>query len=151
MFNFNPFPSSGPNACVFDGVASLQCITNVFPVILSVAITFAFIACLVLIVYSGVKFITSGGDEKQVEGAKKTLTYSIIGMVVVLSSFFIVQLIARQTGVECLTKFGFENCRTNPAPTVPPGAKFCDSTHPCIPANKYVCQYYGGVGFCTPK
>ena len=48
------------------------------------------------------KFITSGGDPKQAEGARKTLTFAIIGLMVVVFSFAIVNLVAKTTGVGCL-------------------------------------------------
>lgn len=102
----NPFETCAPN-----GVATLNCVPNIFPTILTLAIVLAFIAALILIIFSGIKFITSGGDEKQVEGARKTLTFAIIGLVVVLASFFIVQTIGRQTGVNCISVFGFNSCQ----------------------------------------
>lgn len=97
---------------IADNVASIEC----FPVIVGNVIFWllilAGIVALVLIIISGFKFVTSGGEAKQAEGARKTLTYAIIGLVVVLLSFAIVATIAQVTGVRksCLTKFGFGQC-----------------------------------------
>lgn len=127
----DPF-TTGPNGCVVNGVPTLQCIPNILPNIITLAIVFAFILCLILIIYSGIKFITSGGDEKQVEGAKKTLTFSIAGLILVLASFFIVQFIGKQTGVTCINSFGFNTCQNarSSCPAQPP-AGFCPTrTHP---------------------
>jgi hypothetical protein len=39
------------------------------------------------IVYAGIIYLISQGEQKQVEKAKQILTYSIIGMVVIVSAF----------------------------------------------------------------
>lgn len=55
------------------------------------------------IVLGGVQLITSAGNVKQVETAKKTLTYAIIGLIVVLLSKIILAMI---TGSILPTIFG---------------------------------------------
>lgn len=98
---------------VIDGktVATLKCIPVVFQNIVSAALLFAGIVAVILIIISGIKFLTSGGDPKQVEGARHTLTYAIIGLIVILFSFAIINLIADITGVQCIKFFGFDSCR----------------------------------------
>ena len=49
---------------------------------------------ILFIVIGGVKYITAGGNEKQVASAKSTLTYAIIGLLLVLMSSVILKLIA---------------------------------------------------------
>lgn len=97
--------------CVKGGVATLDCIGPLFQNILNTALGLSGVVALFLIVLSGIKFITSGGDAKQVEGARKTLTYAIIGLIVVFFSFFILNLISYTTGVSCIQMFGFSNCK----------------------------------------
>ncbi len=41
------------------------------------------IAAVIMIIVGGFRFITSGGNQDKVKGAKNTLTYAIIGLVVV--------------------------------------------------------------------
>lgn len=65
------------------------------------AIGFVGTVSLFLIIAAGISFITSGGG-KQVEQAKNMLTYAIIGLVIVLLSIFIVNLIGGITGVTCI-------------------------------------------------
>lgn len=88
-------------------VATLKCLPAVFQNIIVAALSFAGIIALFFLIYSGIKFINSGGDAKQVEGARQTATYAIIGLIVVLMSFFIVNLIAHVTGAKCILNFGF--------------------------------------------
>ncbi len=46
------------------------------------------------IVIGGVKLVTSAGNPKRLEDAKKTLTYAIIGLIAVLLSTVILNIIA---------------------------------------------------------
>jgi len=96
---------------ILGDVATFDCIWVVLQNVINAAFLFAGIVAVILIIYSGIKFIFSGGDAKQAEAARKTLTYAIIGFVVVLFSFFILNLISTITGVECIKFFGFKSCK----------------------------------------
>ncbi|MEX2007506.1 MAG: hypothetical protein WD992_01920 [Candidatus Levyibacteriota bacterium] len=99
-----------PNCVTQDSVATLSCIPAVFQLVLNFAFGFAGIAALFFVFFAGIKFLTSGGDAKQVEGARKTLTYAILGLVVVLLSFAVINVISQITGAECILNFGFDVC-----------------------------------------
>ena len=88
--------------CLADGAPTLQCVPMVIKVIINWSIVLAGIVALFLIIYSGIKFINSGGDPKSIDAAKKALTYALIGLIVVLLSFFIINFIATFTGVDAL-------------------------------------------------
>ena len=103
------------DACVFGddktkGVVTLQCIVPLFSTIVNWALIFAGVVALFFIIFSGYKFLTSGGDPKQTEGARKTLTWAIVGLILILMSFAIVRFVADVTGVQRITKFGFDEC-----------------------------------------
>ncbi len=49
--------------------------------------------------YSGVLFITAGGDEAKVEKAKNILLYAIVGIVVAILAFSIVSISRSITGI----------------------------------------------------
>lgn len=101
-----------PKDCVDNGVATLLCIPAIFQNIVFWLLALVGVAAIILIAYSGIKFILSGGDAKQVEGARKTFTYAIIGLVVVLFSVAILNLIAFVTGVNCFVNFlNFSACQ----------------------------------------
>lgn len=93
------------------GVATLSCLPALFVNIVNALLGLSGAVALFLVIYSGVKLITSGGEAKQVEGARKTLTYAIIGLVVVLTSFIVINLISTVTGLGCIKQFGFTNCK----------------------------------------
>lgn len=91
-------------------VPTINCLPILFQNIISAALLFVGVVAVFLIIYSGLKFISSGGDAKQTEEAQKTLTYAILGLILVLLSFFIINLIADITGAQCIKLFGFTNC-----------------------------------------
>ena len=45
------------------------------------------------IIYGGFQYMTAAGNEKQAETAKQTLTYAVIGLIVILLATVIVQLV----------------------------------------------------------
>lgn len=80
-------------------VATIADLGTVFGNVVKYALGFAGIVLFIMLLVGGFKFITSGGDPKAVEGAKKTLTYAIAGLIIILISFLILVLIQRITGV----------------------------------------------------
>ena len=86
-----------------DTPAPLSDLEVVFSKVVGVVLGFAGIAFFVLLLLSGFKFMTAGGDPKALESAKKTLTYAIGGLVVILLSYLILELIKAITGVNVTT------------------------------------------------
>ncbi len=97
----------GGKACVENGVATLNCIPAVFLNIINALLIFVGITSLVFIIFSGYKYIHSGGDPKNLESARNTLIYALVGLIVVLFAFFIRNLIFEVTQVPCVKTFGF--------------------------------------------
>ncbi len=91
-------------------IASLRCIPVVLQNLVSAALLFVGVVAVILIIYSGIKFIYSGGDQKQVAAARQIMTYAILGLVLVLSSFGIIYFISYLTNVQCITKFDLTSC-----------------------------------------
>ncbi len=87
------------------GIATLRCIPIIINNVVYAALALAGVAAVFLITISGIKFMLSGGDQLKIEQARKTLTYAIIGLVLVLGSFFIINVIATVTGASCILKF----------------------------------------------
>ncbi len=84
--------------------AVLQDLEVVFSKIVEIVLVVAGIALFIMLIMGGLKFITSGGDPKAIEGAKKTLTYAIGGIVLIALSFLILKFISTFTGVD-ITQF----------------------------------------------
>ena len=91
-------------------MATLQCLPYVVKNVIDAALIFAGSVALIMVIYSGIKMITTRGDPKQVQGAKRTLTFAILGLIIILLSFTIIRIISYVTGVECINFLGFNNC-----------------------------------------
>lgn len=56
------------------------------------------ITAVVLIIHSGLKFITSRGDPASVKSAKDTLLYAVTGLIVAILAFVIVNFVTASLG-----------------------------------------------------
>lgn len=61
---------------------------------------------LLMIIYSGVQWMTAAGDEKKVEGAKKILKNTVIGLVIVSSAYAITSFVFSKLGPEDVPRQG---------------------------------------------
>jgi hypothetical protein len=63
--------------------------------IIKVMLTFAGIIAVIFVIIGGYQYITSAGNEEQAGKGRKTITYALIGLIVILLSFLIVSLVTR--------------------------------------------------------
>ncbi len=98
-------PQEWGGDCTVDGVATIQGLRCMVANILSVAITAIGFAGFVMLIIGSFRYLFSGGNSKGTETAKNTITFAVIGLVVALSSFVILNLIAKFTGVETILNF----------------------------------------------
>ena len=61
------------------------------------------ILSVVMIIFSGFRYITSAGDAAKTKSAQTALTYSIVGLIVAVLAWVIVKMILRQFGIEVKT------------------------------------------------
>lgn len=94
-------------------VPTLSCLPVIWYNVVLAAVTFAGVVAVFFIIQAGVKLVTSGGDQKQVDSARRTLSFAIFGLILVFLSFGIINVISAITKVSCITSFGF----TCPTPT----------------------------------
>ncbi len=80
--------------------AQLSELSGLFSRAVGAIISLAGIVLFVLLVSGGIKYITSGGDPKAIDGAKKTITYAIGGLLIILLSYLILVLIGKITGAD---------------------------------------------------
>lgn len=95
--NLNEWYSPGKN---FSNLGSL---TNV---ILQNAFVIAGIIALVLLIFAGFRFIVAAGngDTKQMDEGKKAITGAVAGLIIIIVSVWIVQIIETLTGIKILPK-----------------------------------------------
>lgn len=74
--------------------------------ILAVTFIIIILATFGYLIYGGFMWMTSQGDKQKVESARKIITYSIVGLIVSLSSIVIVRAIGIAFGADLLNPFG---------------------------------------------
>src|SRR3989344_6806909 len=97
---FNNTLCPGPNCSEAVGdVATIKGAEAIFENVISIALAFAGITLFVMFLIGGFRYMTAGGDAKAVEAAKGTLTHAVLGLVVLILAWIIIQFIEVLTGV----------------------------------------------------
>jgi len=65
----------------------------------------------IMIIIGGIRYVTSNGDQNQITGAKNTILYAVIGLVVAIMAFAIVNFV--------ITAFTGGGAGGNGSPTIP--------------------------------
>lgn len=73
-------------------------LSEVLTLIINIISVIAGFAAVIMIMLGGLRYTTSGGDSSKVAGAKSTITYAIIGLVVVVFAQVIVRYVAGSAG-----------------------------------------------------
>jgi hypothetical protein len=82
--------TSCPTASTTSFQALLEKIINIFTVVVGVI-------AVVMIIVGGLRYITSGGEASKVGGAKTTIIYALIGLVVVALAQVVVHFVLNQS------------------------------------------------------
>lgn len=82
-----------------DKILTLGCLPILISGIINWLLIFAGSVAVFFIIIAGVKLLTSQGDPKRVEGARNTLTWAVIGLVLILASIGIVNIMSSYAGV----------------------------------------------------
>lgn len=100
----------GPTGSAVNDVPSLACLAQVVINIINFAFMFLGVVTLLMLLFGSIKYITSGGDPKALQGAQKTITYALIGAVVVMLSFVLINVVTTALGLSSsniLSNFSF--------------------------------------------
>lgn len=85
--------------------AELTGLQDIFSRVVSLAIGFGGVAFFIMFIIGGFQYLTASGNEQAVAGARKTLTFAIGGMVLIVLAFLILKLISTFTGVTGILNF----------------------------------------------
>ena len=77
-------------------------IVQLFTNILYVFLAAAALVFLAMLVWGGLRYINAGGDPKNAESARSTLTNAGIGLLIVVLSLVIIEIITRLVGLESI-------------------------------------------------
>jgi hypothetical protein len=76
-----------------DTTAGTTGIQNIIKTVINIFSLIVGVVSVIMIIFGGLRYITSGGDSNNVTSAKNTIIYAIIGLVVVALAQFIVQFV----------------------------------------------------------
>lgn len=62
---------------------------GIIPGLIQLFLFFAFTLIVIYLLWGGISWIMAGGNKESLERAKKKVTYAIVGLILVLLSFFI--------------------------------------------------------------
>lgn len=108
--------SSGAANPTADGtnVATIQGFQCLIGNVLSIALTGLTLIGFIMFIIAGFSYMVSGGNAKGTEAAKNMVTYAVIGLVVALSAFIVLNLLASFTGVQSILQFSIPKPGVSP-------------------------------------
>lgn len=86
------------------GPAGIEQLQQLFQRIINLSVGAAFIALLVMLIVTGIKYLTSGGEAKPLSSANNALTWALLGVIFLVIIWLVLLLIKAFTGVD-VTKF----------------------------------------------
>jgi hypothetical protein len=84
---------NGDTNCASDAGVASDKVNSMITKIINIFSAVVGIAAVIMIIWGGFKYITSGGDSGKVTGAKNTIIYAIIGLIIVALAQFIVKFV----------------------------------------------------------
>ena len=72
-------------------------LNNIIKTIINIVSIVVGVVAVIMIIFGGLKYITSGGDSSNVSSAKNTIIYAIIGLVIVALAQFIVRFVLEKS------------------------------------------------------
>lgn len=81
------------------GVPGTLSVGGLFGTVANVLIFIVGAVSVIVLIVGGLRYVLSGGNAAQVQGAKNTILYAIVGIVVAVAAYAIVQFVFKQVGV----------------------------------------------------
>jgi hypothetical protein len=100
IHQFTPTAAEGQSTPEPVAVATITGLECMIANILIVFIIIIGLASLVMFVLAAFRWMLSGGNSKEIQTARGTMTYAIVGIIVALSAYLIVSLVTAFTGVD---------------------------------------------------
>ena len=82
-----------PNSAACQGMSDSTKLPTMAKNIINTGLMIVGMLAVAMIIYAGIRFITASGNAQQVATAKKILIYSVVGLVVALCSYAIVNFV----------------------------------------------------------
>lgn len=94
--SFNFQPGAANSADCSDGGDATETINSLITKIINLLSAIVGVVAVIMIIVGGLRYITSGGNDSSVTGAKNTILYAIIGLVIVALAQIIVRFVLKQ-------------------------------------------------------
>src|SRR3989344_6002856 len=100
-FTSSPAPVSSRCVSVVGGnpVATIQGLECLFQNVVTVVTALAGLAVFIMLLTGGLKYLTSGGGPKAPEQAKGTLSFAVLGLVLIIAAYLILNFLSVFTGI----------------------------------------------------
>src|SRR5581483_10315762 len=96
-FDQTDVPASLPSAN--DAGQANQMVNAIASNYIAIFMGFAVIVAIVLLVWSGIQWITSGGDSEKIAAAKKRIVLIFVGLLIIFAAFFILSFVSQFFGI----------------------------------------------------
>lgn len=87
-----PYRGQGQPASLFDGPAAI------IPKVINIMLFIVGVLAVFMMIYGGIRYVLSGGDNTKVKDAKNTILYAIVGLIVAILGYAIVGWIVSMLG-----------------------------------------------------
>lgn len=88
-------------------IPSLGCLTQVIVNVIQILLMFLGVIAILFIFYAALRFILSRGDPKAIQNAQKTLTYAVLGTILIVLAYAIISIFTSSFGLPLiLQNFG---------------------------------------------
>ena len=87
-----PYRGEGQPASLFDGS------TAIVPRVINLMLFIVGVLAIFMMIYGGIRYVLSGGDNGKVKDAKNTILYAIVGLIVAILGYAIVNWVVSVVG-----------------------------------------------------
>jgi ABC-type Fe3+ transport system permease subunit len=70
----------------------------IVPRVINIMLYIVGILAIIMLIYGGIRYVLSGGDDKRVTAAKNTILYAIVGLIVAILGYAVVNWIVKNLG-----------------------------------------------------
>lgn len=95
---------AGTGASGIADVPSLGCLSQVVVNVVEVAFMFAGFAALIFLIYGAIRFTISRGDAKALQSAQKTITFALLGLIVIVTAYALIGIFTGTLGLPDILK-----------------------------------------------
>lgn len=111
-------------------------VDDVIGMVINVLSVIVGLVAVIMIIYSGFRYITSGGDSGKIDTAKNTILYAIVGLVIVASAQFIAKFVLAKVSNGGKSRPSSSKSQQDDTKENCPSGRYTASNPPkCIPQN----------------